>query len=77
MTSSNLLLAWLQNEQRMRDTLTERGPGRPTSDPALEHIHLRVNSARKAAYLRAAEPAKLSEWIFAHLDHASGYTPPS
>jgi len=51
------------------------GSGRPTSDPAIEHIHLRVSSARKAAYLRAAEPGKLSEWIFKHLDKAAEYTP--
>jgi hypothetical protein len=52
-------------------------PGRPTADPAIEHIHFRVSSARKAAYLRAAEPAKLSEWMFEHLDREAGYTPPS
>lgn len=54
-----------------------RGAGRPPKDrvPAAGHIQLRVTMARKNAYVRAAKPAKLTAWIFEHLDKASKYEP--
>jgi hypothetical protein len=30
--------------------------------------------ARKNAYVKAAKPKKLTEWIFEHLDQAAGYS---
>lgn len=52
-----------------------RKPGRPTRDTegATGHIQLRVTMARKNAYVRAAKPQKLTEWIFENLDKAAGY----
>jgi len=50
-------------------------PGRPTqeSHAAIGHIHMRVTMARKNAYVQAAKPKGLTEWIFQQLDKASGY----
>jgi hypothetical protein len=31
--------------------------------------------SRKSAYVRAARPKKLTEWIFEKLDPAANYTP--
>lgn len=52
-----------------------RKPGRPTNDDvaATGHIHIRTTLARKSAYVRAAKPQKLTEWIFQNLDKAAGY----
>lgn len=36
------------------------------------HIHVRTTLARKSAYVRAARPEKLSDWITRHLDRAAG-----
>jgi hypothetical protein len=36
-----------------------------------------VASARKSAYVRAARPGKLNDWIIATLDRAAGYEPPA
>jgi hypothetical protein len=49
--------------------------GRPPRDgeAATGQIQLRVTMARKNAYVRAAQPKKLTEWIVEHLDKASGY----
>jgi len=49
--------------------------GRPLTDgvAATGHIQLRVTMARKNAYVRAAKPKKLTEWIFENLDKAAGY----
>jgi len=51
--------------------------GRPPRDgeAAVGHIHIRTTLARKIAYVRAAQPRKLTEWVFEHLDKAAGYTP--
>lgn len=51
--------------------------GRPTKEgePATGQIQLRTTMERKNAYVRAAKPRKLTEWIFEHLDKAAGYTP--
>ncbi len=51
--------------------------GRPpiSGETATAQIQLRVTMARKNAYVRAARPRKLTEWIFAHLDRAAGYQP--
>lgn len=53
----------------------ERGPGQPPIDgeAAKAQIQLRCTMRRKNAYVRAAKPGKLSEWIFEQLDKASGY----
>lgn len=49
--------------------------GRPPAEgeAAKGHIHLRTTMARKNAYVRAARPKGLSEWITDHLDRAAGY----
>lgn len=51
--------------------------GRPPVEgvAATGHIHLRTTLARKSAYVKAAKPRKLTEWIFEKLDKASGYEP--
>jgi hypothetical protein len=51
--------------------------GRPTTEaePAAGHIHIRTTMVRKSAYVRAARPKKLTEWIFEKLDPAANYTP--
>jgi len=33
----------------------------------------RIQRRRKAAYVRAARGRKLTEWVFEHLDRASGF----
>lgn len=38
-------------------------------------IVLRVSRQRKAAYVRAAQPGTLADWIFQRCDGASGFTP--
>ena len=55
----------------------QAGPGRPplAGGPADGQIQLRVTMARKNAYVRAAKPRKLTEWIFEHLDKAAGFKP--
>jgi hypothetical protein len=55
-----------------------RKPGRPpiAGETATGQIQLRTTMARKSAYVRAAKPKKLTEWIFRHLDKAAGYEPP-
>jgi hypothetical protein len=40
---------------------------------ATGHIHIRTTMKRKSAYVRAASPKKLTDWIFENLDKASGY----
>lgn len=49
--------------------------GRPplSGEAATGQIQLRVTMARKNAYVRAAKPKKLTEWIFENLDKAAGY----
>lgn len=49
--------------------------GRPpiSGETASGQIQLRVTMARKNAYVRAAQPKKLTAWIFEHLDKASKY----
>jgi hypothetical protein len=49
--------------------------GRPPRDgeAATGQIQLRVTMARKNAYVRAAKPKKLTEWIVENLDKASSY----
>lgn len=51
--------------------------GRPpiAGETATGQIQLRTTMARKNAYVRAAKPKKLTEWIFCHLDKAANYNP--
>lgn len=51
--------------------------GRPPIDgkTAKGWIQLRVTMARKNAYVKAAKPKKLTEWIFSKLDKEAGYEP--
>jgi hypothetical protein len=53
-------------------------PGRPpiSGEAAKGQIQLRVTMARKNAYVRAAKPRKLTEWIFSILDKAADYESP-
>jgi len=50
------------------------GPGRPTTDAATGHIHLRVTMDRKNRYVRAAkrDGKNLSDWITETCDRESG-----
>lgn len=54
-----------------------RRPGRPPSDvtSATAHIHLRVTPERKSAYVRAAKPQSLAEWMTEACDRAAFYEP--
>lgn len=47
--------------------------GRPpiSGETASGQIQLRVTMARKNAYVRAAKPKKLTEWIFENLDKSA------
>lgn len=56
-------------------TAEDKKIGRPTTDSeaAKGHIHIRTTLDRKSAYVRAARPKKLTEWIFENLDKAAGY----
>lgn len=49
--------------------------GRPSKsgEPATGQIQLRVTMSRKNAYVRAARPKPLSEWITANLDRAAAF----
>ena len=54
--------------------IKKRSRGRPPSNnPAAKFIQLRATAERKAAYMRAARPGKLTEWCFIHLDAAAGF----
>lgn len=55
----------------------EKQLGRPPkeAESATGHIHLRTTMQRKSAYVRAAKPRKLTEWIFEKLDAAASYRP--
>jgi hypothetical protein len=52
------------------------GPGRPPlpeDQAAASHIHIRTTRRRKAAYVRASKPRKLTDWMVENLDKAAGY----
>jgi hypothetical protein len=46
-------------------------------EPTLGHIHIRTTMERKSAYVRAAKPRTLVQWITEALDKAAGYNPES
>jgi hypothetical protein len=52
-----------------------RGAGRPpkNGETAPAHIHIRTTLGRKSAWVRAAKPKKLAEWVTANLDRAANY----
>jgi uncharacterized protein (DUF1778 family) len=54
---------------------TRGRPPLPKGTAATSQIQLRVQTKRKAAYVRAANKKgqTLAEWCFDHLDAASGY----
>ena len=52
---------------------TRGRPPLPKGTAATSQIQLRVQTKRKAAYVRAAKGMTLAEWCFKHLDAASGY----
>ena len=58
------------------EKLTEpSGRGRPPAEnPASSWIQIRVTPRRKAAYVRAARPGKLTQWIASALDRAAKYS---
>ncbi len=45
-----------------------------TKQTVIGHIHLRVPMERKSAYVRAAKPGKLNDWLIRVLDLAAGFT---
>lgn len=58
----------------MKNQEPTRGrPPLPKGTAATSQIQLRVQTKRKAAYVRAAKGMTLAEWCFKHLDAASGY----
>jgi hypothetical protein len=58
----------------MKNEEPTRGrPPLPKGAAATSQIQLRVQTKRKAAYVRAAKGQTLAEWCFKHLDAASGY----
>ena len=58
-------------------TPSPRGPGRPpkSGEAAVGHLHIRTTLQRKSAWVRAARPRPLAEWVTEQLDRAAGYTP--
>jgi hypothetical protein len=63
----------------MKNQEPTRGrPPLPKGTAATSQIQLRVQTKRKAAYVRAANKKgqTLAEWCFDHLDAASGYEDP-
>lgn len=54
-----------------------RKPGRPLRNDvaATGHVHIRTTLSRKAAWVRAAKPRKLAEWMTENLDRAAKYEP--
>lgn len=49
-------------------------PSGPPDPLSASHIHIRTTRRRKAAYVRAAQPGKLTDWIVVTLDKAAGYS---
>jgi hypothetical protein len=63
----------------MKNQESTRGrPPLPEGTAATSQIQLRVQTKRKAAYVRSANKKgqTLAEWCFEHLDAASGYGSP-
>lgn len=60
----------------MNQEPTRGRPPLPKGTAATSQIQLRVQTKRKAAYVRAAKGMTLAEWCFKHLDAASGYQAP-
>ena len=62
----------------MNQEPTRGRPPLPKGTAASSQIQLRVQTKRKAAYVRAANKKgqTLAEWCFEHLDAASGYEDP-
>lgn len=58
----------------MNPNNTKRGQPPKDGVAATGQIQLRVTMARKNAYVRAARPRKLTEWIFEKLDKAADYS---
>lgn len=58
--------------------LEPRKPGRPPTDgvAATGHVHIRTTLHRKSAWVRAAKPKTLAEWVTATLDNEAKYEPP-
>ena len=54
-----------------------RGAGRPPigGETATHHVHIRTTAQRKSAWVRAAQPRTLAEWVTEHLDRAAKYEP--
>lgn len=48
----------------------EKNPIAPVSAGV---IHIRTTLQRKSAYVRAAKPGKLTDWMIRNLDHAAKY----
>jgi hypothetical protein len=63
----------LENQNSGRSPVRGRPP--IAGQTADAQIQLRTTMARKNAYVQAAKPRKLTEWIFSHLDKAAGYNP--
>ena len=55
--------------------LDPRKPGRPPTDgvAATGHVHIRTTLDRKSAWVRAAHPKTLAEWVTKTLDAAAKY----
>jgi hypothetical protein len=57
--------------------LEPRKAGRPPigGETATHHVHIRTTAQRKSAWVRAAKPRTLAEWVKENLDRASKYEP--
>ena len=52
-----------------------RGAGRPplAGETATHHVHIRTTAQRKSAWVGAAYPKSLAQWMTENLDKASHY----
>ncbi|MES2367040.1 MAG: hypothetical protein V4563_14285 [Pseudomonadota bacterium] len=59
----------------MTNPIEPRKPGRPPirGETAGAHVHIRTTLDRKNAWVKAAKPRKLSEWVTETVDQAAGY----
>jgi len=77
---SQIISAAKAESKLMKPNEEPKGPGRPPfpeGQAAHSQIQLRVQKARKGAYVHAANKKgqTLAAWCFEHLDKASGYKP--
>lgn len=50
-----------------------KNAAKPAGERLDSILAVRVTRARKGAYVRAARPRRLSDWVTHHLDRAAGF----